>query len=79
MIFINYFNSTIMSLKITAYDKLSFEDAVRILYYQFSEKPARLEEHLASLINRSERPTDAITRVWYDEYREFHKENQEGK
>lgn len=65
-----------MGLRFTAYDKLSFEDAVRVLYYQFSEKPARLEEHLAELINRSERPNEAITRVWYDEYRQHHMENQ---
>lgn len=65
--------------KISAYQKMSFEEATRVLYYHFSTRAHLFQEMMEDLMSNSEEPYKSITPRWYDEYKQFLEDNKNSK
>jgi hypothetical protein len=64
----------------TAFEKLTFEDATRVIYYQFGNKPAAMfRDAMEDLIASADEPSRCICRKWYDEYKHYLVDNKKGK
>jgi hypothetical protein len=63
----------------TAYEKISFEEATRIVYYHYGERPGLFKELMEDLMNNAEAPFRSITPRGYDEYKQYLSENKKSK
>lgn len=63
----------------TTYEKISFEEATRIIYYHWSERPGLFKEFMEELMSSSDPPYMTITPRQYQEYKQFLTENKKSR
>jgi hypothetical protein len=63
---------------LSLYEKLSFEDATRIIFFNFHERRDLFTEFMWDLLC-AEAPIDVIPRKWYDDYRQHLTDNKNSK
>lgn len=68
-----------MAPKLAVYEKISFEEAARILYYHYGDRPGLFKEMMEDLMNNSQAPFESITPRWYDDYKQFLADNKSSK
>lgn len=64
--------------QLSSFDKLTFEDATKVLFYNFNDKKELFTEFIWDLIN-AETPNSVVTRKWYEDYKAFIQENKKSK
>lgn len=62
-----------------AYQEISFEDAARIIYYHYSDRPALFKEFMEDLMTNSDEAYKSISPRQYDEYKQFLTDNKNAK
>lgn len=63
-----------------AYEKITFEEAVKIIYYQYGTKsPAIFKTVMEDLITRCSEPYKSISPSWYEDYQQFLEDNKTSK
>lgn len=58
---------------------MSLEEALRVLYYHFSDNPKQLTAHVHTLLAYADEPYQVIAPVWYREYKEYLNDNKKEK
>ncbi|MFL5811349.1 MAG: hypothetical protein ACJ749_17635 [Flavisolibacter sp.] len=64
---------------LSPYEKLTFEEAIRILYYHWGEKAGLFKEFIEDLMGNADSPYRSITPRWYDEYKQYLADNKNSK
>jgi AcrR family transcriptional regulator len=68
-----------MNGPLSPYEKISFEEAARILYYHFSDRPELFKEFMEQLFATADQPYWAVTPKQHAEFREELNENKKSK
>jgi hypothetical protein len=63
---------------LSAYVKLSFEEATRIIYYHYGDRTGFFKELMEDLMNTSD-PCNIIAPKWYEDYKQFLEDNKKSK
>lgn len=66
-------------MALPAYHKISFEDATRIIYFNFSRNSSMFKELMEDLMTNSLEPANCIAPRWYDAYKNHLSENKKDK
>ena len=61
--------------KLSTYEKLTFEEAARIIYWQFSRNKQTFFSMMEELMDHYEDWHTLIAPAWYEQYREHLKQN----
>lgn len=61
------------------YENLTFEEATRIIYWNFSTDLKAFKSTMEDLMETDEPPSKCIAPKWYTDYRNFHIENKNSK
>lgn len=64
--------------QLSQFEKLSFEDATRIIFFQFNDRKELFVEFMWDLIC-AEIPIDVVPRKWYEDYRLHLLDNKKNK
>lgn len=59
--------------------KITFEEAVKIIWHNCAYNKQLLFEVMNDLVNNSDEPFKMITPFWYDNYKQFLVDNKNGK
>jgi hypothetical protein len=66
-------------MSISTFERITFEEATRIFYFNFSDNPKVFMQMIEELLNRSTDPWRSVARGWYDNYRDFIADNAKDK
>jgi hypothetical protein len=62
---------------LSAFEKISFEEAANVIYYQFGSKPPGMfKELMEELICHPEEPHKCLCRKWYEDYKQMLTDNK---
>lgn len=64
---------------LSAYVKLTFEEATRIIYYHYGERPGFFKELMEDLMTNAAEPCNVIAPKWYDDYKQHLADNKSDK
>jgi hypothetical protein len=64
---------------LSTYEKLTFEEVTRIIYYHYCDRPGQFKELMEDLMTNSDQPSKSIAPRWYTEYRDYLNENKKVK
>lgn len=61
------------------YENITFEEAVRIIYFHYSARPSQFLEMIEELMGSTDAPYKVISPKQYDDYRTETTDNKKGK
>lgn len=61
------------------YENISFEEATRIIYWNFSRDLRAFKSVMEDLMEGDQPPAKCIAQKWYENYRDYHVENKASK
>lgn len=63
----------------SAYEKITFEEAVKIIWHNCAYNKQLLFEVMADLINNPSDPYRMVTPFWYETYKQYLTDNKKSK
>jgi hypothetical protein len=66
-------------MALNSFDRLTFEEAARIIYYHTQGQPSMFTRLMEDLMTSAEAPSQSIAPKWHTEYRDYLKENKSQK
>jgi hypothetical protein len=68
-----------IKISMSPIEKISFEEAARVIYFMFCREPKIYMKMMEELLDHSEESFKVVAPIWYDQYRNYLKENKQTK